>query len=69
MLGSGAWVGAWHGAWVGGCSTTWIVGLWIGEVGPEHWGSPLVVVMSLMGYCYMKWKRKQTTLEAAEYWR
>ena len=29
----------------------------IGEVGPEHWGSPgLVLVMSLVGYPSLKWK-------------
>ena len=33
----------------GGCSTTWIVGLWIGEVGSSIWGGgPSVMVMSLM---------------------
>ena len=26
----------------------------IGEVGPEPWGILGVVVMSLLGYCYMK---------------
>ena len=45
-----AWVSAWYGLLVRGLFTTWIVGLWIGEVGPEPWGSSGMVVMSLTSF-------------------
>ena len=57
----GLCMGAWWW-WLGGGfinDVLYYPGLGLGGlvmVGPDHWGIPGLVVMSLMGYCYMKWK-------------